>query len=216
MLLVTCYTSDCCATRMTLLPINLSRKGMCILVVEQHVSCLDISPSQHAPTFQSRHCCACADLSRDPARWSQCWLQLCHEWAKLLWSRCLWRAPFSRRGEPKLNKYLLHPVCIKSLHTWLWRQSDIKQGGVAQPALTGMCTRARTHIHTDVLFHCLLLKSLSFFSRPCLHYVPLFFPLFFLLCFFSRLTLSLGDISASCHLYSTKHQHCQPLLLLHL
>lgn len=89
-----------------------------------------------------------------------------YEWAKLLWSRCLWRAPFSQRGEPKLNKYLLHPVCIKGLHTWLWRQSDIKQGGVAQPAPTDTC--ARTHAH----FHSLPLKSLSFF--PCPYLCPFY------------------------------------------
>lgn len=107
---------------------------------------------RRAPAFESRRSRTRAGPSWDPARWSQRWLQLGYEWAKLLCSRCLWRAPFSRRGEAKLNKYLLHPVCIKGLHTWRWRQSDIKQGGVARPAPTGTCTHARAHTctHTHI------------------------------------------------------------------
>lgn len=56
--------------------------------------------------------------------------------------------PWARRGEPKLNKYLLHPVCIKGLHTWLWRQSDIKQGGAARASSSG---HARTFFY-DLLY----------------------------------------------------------------
>lgn len=37
----------------------------------------------------------------DTTRWPQCWPMLAYEWLKLLWSRCLWRAPSSQRGEPK-------------------------------------------------------------------------------------------------------------------
>lgn len=92
---------------------------------------------------------------------------------------CLWRAPFSWRGEPKLNKYSLHPVCIKGLHTWLWRQSDIKQGGVAQPAPTGTCTSAHTYTQTHTPTR-LAIKSLSFFLciLSCFYSFPsrIFFP----------------------------------------
>lgn len=147
----------------------------------QHVMLQDLSGwvltlNRCVPTHESRHCRTCADPSWDLVRWSQRWLHLCYEWAKLLWSRCLWRAPFSRRGEPKLNKYLLHPVCIKGLHTWLWRQSDIKQGGVAQPALTGTYTLS--------LFHSLLLN-------PCLSLLVSIFA-YFLHFFFLLLSTSRG------------------------
>lgn len=60
------------------------------------------------------------------------------QWMSKTGLRSVYGGPWAPRGEPKLNKYLLHPVCIKSLHTWLWRQSDIKQGGAAQPAPAGM------------------------------------------------------------------------------
>lgn len=123
------------------------RKGMCILAYLQ-AACLvfDVRLPQSVLGFFVSSLQHMRWTFADLAWWSQRWLQLGYEWAKLLWSQCLWRAPFSRRGEPKLNKYLLHPVCIKGLHTWLWRQSDFKQGGVAQPALTSMSTLAHTHI----------------------------------------------------------------------
>lgn len=139
------HVLDCRVTRMTPLSSDLLRKRN-VRPWSRADTSRDSSFSQHVPAFESRHSGTCAGLTWDPARWSQRWPQLGYEWAKLLWSRCLWRAPFSRRGEPKLNKYLLHPVCIKGLHTWLWRQSDIKQGGVAQPALTGTCIRARSSV----------------------------------------------------------------------
>lgn len=160
------------------------RKGMCILVVGCYVAVFShpsslgtfqlLNPAAHAP--------ARPKILRDDL---SCWLQPGHEWAKLLWSRCLWRAPFSQRGEPKLNKYSLHPVCIKGLHTWLWRQSDIKQGGVAQPALTGTCT------HTHTLLHSLPLKSPLSFWYLCLDCC---FPQFccVLPCLCSYMTSSLG------------------------
>lgn len=181
------HVLDCCATRMTPLSTNLWRK-------KERAS----SSSAHEPTtafpdvLRVSNLVAAAHtragLPWDPARWSQRWLQLGYEWAKLLWSRCLWRAPFSRRGEAKLNKYLLHPVCIKGLHTWLWRQSDIKQGGVAQPAPTGTCTRAHALAYTRALFHSLLLKSLSFVSCQDPVSILTFSSLF-------SLSPSLGDIS---------------------
>lgn len=64
-------------------------------------------------------------------------------WMSKTGLRSVYGGPWAPRGEPKLNKYLLHPVCIKGLHTWLWRQSDIKQGGAAQPAPAGV----RAHIY---------------------------------------------------------------------
>lgn len=59
---------------------------------------------------------------------------------------CVYGGPCSPRGEPKLNKYLLHPVCIKFLHALLWRQSDIKQGGVHQQ-LHQACAYMFTDFH---------------------------------------------------------------------
>lgn len=70
--------------------------------------------------------------------------------------------PWAPRGEPKLNKYLLRPVCIKGLHTWLWRQSDIKQGGVTQPAPAGM----RTQFY-DLPY--LAMKIVLFLFQYCFH-----------------------------------------------
>lgn len=93
--------------------------------------------------------------------------------------------PWAQRGEPKLNKYLLHPVCIKGLHTWLWRQSDIKQGGAAQPAPAGM----RAHIY-DLPY--LALKITLFIPFSTIPIVCFSSNIFLLLCS-TLLTLWFND-----------------------
>lgn len=160
MLCVMCHTSGCWVTRMLL--INCLRKGMCILKVGHRARVVFWYPSQLLNLVTAAHAQACPGIQCDD-------LSAGCEWAKLLWSWCLWRAPFFRRGEPKLNKYLLHPVCIKGLHTWLWRQSDIKQGGVFQPPLKGMCA----HAHKSFLFSTFVTFVIFPFSS-----LRLFFSLF--------------------------------------
>lgn len=106
--------------------VSVKEKQRRLFVVQRVLWCIDTSFSLPRPLWtttlysEARPCCTCAgpvpEILRDE-------LSAGRRSAMNEQSRSevgvYGGPPFPRRGEPKLNKYSLHPVCIKGLHTWL-------------------------------------------------------------------------------------------------